>query len=63
VDAAGLLAERANVIVTGSGSTSVHVRESLAAVISGSGNVNYAGTPRLLSKVSGSGSLRPKFTS
>jgi Putative auto-transporter adhesin, head GIN domain len=53
--------ERANVVVSGAGSTSVHVRQSLDAEISGAGNVTYAGTPKVLKTISGAGSLRPKL--
>jgi hypothetical protein len=45
INAAELVAERANVVLSGSGSTSVDVQESLDTVISGSGNVTYTGTP------------------
>jgi hypothetical protein len=63
INAAELVAERANVVLSGSGSTSVDVQESLDTVISGSGNVTYTGTPKLVTTISGSGKVRPKAAS
>ncbi len=63
INAADLVAERANVVLSGSGSTSVDVQESLDTVISGSGNVTYTGTPKLVTKISGSGTVKPKAAS
>jgi hypothetical protein len=46
--------------ISGSGSCTCDVTESLSASISGSGNVNYTGNPKVDARVSGSGHVRSK---
>lgn len=59
LDLGQVVARRAAVHVSGSGSAAFHVSEALDADVSGSGDVRYAGNPRVESSVSGSGSVRP----
>jgi hypothetical protein len=58
VDALDLRAERADVQVTGSGDTRLHVTDRLSAQIMGSGDVEYRGSPSIDTSTLGSGSVR-----
>lgn len=55
-----LVAAKANCSISGSGSTLVHVTDSLAAYISGSGNVIYSGSPAVVATTPGSGVVKRK---
>ena len=46
--------------ISGSGSCTCNVTESLSASVSGSGNVHYTGDPKINARVSGSGHVRSK---
>jgi hypothetical protein len=51
---------KAGISISGSGSCSCNVSESLKASVSGSGNVTYLGNPKIDARVSGSGRVRSK---
>jgi Putative auto-transporter adhesin, head GIN domain len=55
IDAQGLQTKQAEVIVHGSGSTSISVSDRLKAAIFGSGNVYYWGNPTVETSQNGSG--------
>lgn len=57
-DAAELKSATAEVIVSGAGSATVWVTETLEARISGAGNVRYYGDPKVDENISGLGSLQ-----
>jgi hypothetical protein len=57
-DARSLESRIADVIVSGSGSATVRVRDRLNATVSGSGSINYYGNPQVQRSVSGSGTVR-----
>lgn len=46
------------VVVTGSGSCKLSVRENLEARVTGSGSIYYKGSPRLVSRITGSGDVQ-----
>jgi hypothetical protein len=50
--------QSADISVSGSGDSTLWIRESLSAHISGSGSVAYYGSPSVTRRVSGSGSIR-----
>jgi hypothetical protein len=50
----------AEISISGSGSCSCNITESLRASVSGSGNVTYLGNPKVDARVSGSGRVRSK---
>jgi hypothetical protein len=52
-----LAAERASVMISGSGDAKIAVSKSLDVTISGSGDVTYRGDPEVTKHVSGSGSV------
>jgi hypothetical protein len=54
-----LQSQGAEATVSGSGSATLWVEETLGVDISGSGNLHYRGQPAVQSDVSGSGSVRP----
>lgn len=55
--AADLVAQRADVTITGSGSCAVRVAQQLDVTIQGSGHVEYVGTPAVTRRVVGSGGV------
>ncbi len=55
-----LAVDRAETVISGSGSVNLGRCESLDAKITGSGDVRYEGNPRLTVSVSGSGTVRPR---
>jgi Putative auto-transporter adhesin, head GIN domain len=57
IAAADLALERATVLISGSGTADVWVRDELDVTVSGSGTVSYFGSPRLEESVTGSGSV------
>lgn len=52
-----ILAQEADVDISGSGDGKINVREELKARISGSGTLYYTGSPEVDSKISGSGKV------
>jgi len=59
VDAYDLLAQKAELNVSGSGFIGANVQQEIVARISGSGDIKYKGNPRVEdTKVSGSGSIK-----
>lgn len=59
-DGSDLKTQTANLKVSGSGNTSVHVDRQLDASISGSGNITYSGDARTNVRTSGSGKVRKR---
>jgi hypothetical protein len=59
IDLAGLTANQANTITSGSGTIRLHVVSSLDCKISGSGDVMYKGSPKIKTSISGSGRVIP----
>lgn len=59
-DGSDLKTQTANLKVSGSGNTSVHVDQQLDASISGSGNITYSGDARTNVRTSGSGKVRKR---
>ncbi len=57
IDGDDLTVANATVSVSGAGSVSVRVRQSLDAQISGAGNIIYFGNPSITKDVSGAGSI------
>jgi hypothetical protein len=57
-DAENLQSQVAKVVVSGAGTTTLWVTESLDATISGVGNVRYYGSPQIHSRATGVGHLQ-----
>lgn len=57
LDCLGLLSNRAEVNLIGSGNANLSVKDYLKVKISGSGNVNYFGSPTIEKEVTGSGKI------
>jgi hypothetical protein len=60
LDAGGLAAKRAKVVMSGSGDATVNAGDTLDVQLSGSGDVEYLGSPKLTKDVRGSGSVSHK---
>ena len=60
VDAGGLAAKRAKVVMSGSGGATVNASDTLDAHMSGSGDLRYLGSPKVTKDVHGSGSISRK---
>ena len=59
IDASDLVAEKADLKISGSGSIETNVQKEIVARVSGSGDIRYKGNPEIEdTKVSGSGSIR-----
>jgi hypothetical protein len=58
-DAVELTSDHARVKMSGAGSATVNVSETLEATVSGVGSIRYAGQPRVRRSVSGLGSIHP----
>lgn len=57
-DSPNLKTQTANVRISGAGSATVRVEESLDASISGAGSVNYYGSPSVTQAISGAGDVK-----
>jgi uncharacterized membrane protein YhaH (DUF805 family) len=60
VDAGGLAAKRAKVVMSGSGDATVNASDTLDVHMSGSGDLEYLGSPKITKDVHGSGSIAHK---
>lgn len=57
VDASALVANKAKLIITGSGNANVNVKDDLDITVTGSGHIKYIGTPKLTQRITGSGTI------
>jgi hypothetical protein len=58
VKSSGLKAKSVNVLISGSGSCTVHAVENLNCKIAGSGSVTYYGNPAIETTIVGSGMVK-----
>jgi uncharacterized protein YaiE (UPF0345 family) len=59
IEALGLSAGKASVVIQGSGDIAITAIEDLNATVEGSGNVRYRGKPQVTSRILGSGTVVP----